>query len=107
MQSVSDSVAKMSKAKFLIALNETDLLMLLLSLSSVKSTFNASSTSSVITLSRLLIKIADQKSRGYGPEKKLKGRDRHIVVDTMGLMITSDVRSASVQDRDGDLNLFT
>ncbi len=62
MQSVSDSVAKMSKAKFLIALNETDLLMLLLSLSSVKSIFNASSTSSVITLSRLLIKIADQKS---------------------------------------------
>ncbi|KLT22071.1 transposase [Wolbachia endosymbiont of Armadillidium vulgare str. wVulC] len=30
--------------------------------------------------------------------KKIKGRKRHIVVDTIGL---ADVHSASVQDRDG------
>ncbi|MDU8920486.1 transposase [Wolbachia endosymbiont of Drosophila tristis] len=39
--------------------------------------------------------------------KKIKGRKRHIVVDTVGLIIAADVHSASVQDRDGALNLFT
>ncbi|MBA8754196.1 transposase [Wolbachia pipientis] len=46
-------------------------------------------------------------SRGYDAEKKIKGRKRHIVVDTVGLIIAADVHSASVQDRDGALNLFT
>ena len=36
-------------------------------------------------------------------EKKIKGRKRHIVVDTLGLVIAADVHSASVQDRDGAL----
>ncbi|MDX5488052.1 MAG: transposase [Wolbachia endosymbiont of Andrena praecox] len=40
-------------------------------------------------------------------KKKIKGRKRHIVVDTVGLIIAADVHSASVQDRDGALNLFT
>ncbi|WP_353278166.1 hypothetical protein [Wolbachia endosymbiont (group A) of Agelastica alni] len=30
-----------------------------------------------------------------------------MVVDTVGLIIAADVHSASVQDRDGALNLFT
>ncbi|WP_419247517.1 transposase [Wolbachia endosymbiont of Rhagoletis indifferens] len=46
-------------------------------------------------------------SRGYDAGKKIKGRKRHIVVDTVGLIIAADVHSASVQDRDGALNLFT
>ncbi len=62
MQSVSDSVEKISKAKFFIALNETDLLMLFSDLPLARPAFNVSSTSSVIILSKLLIKIVDQKS---------------------------------------------
>ncbi|WP_375316623.1 transposase [Wolbachia endosymbiont (group A) of Colletes cunicularius] len=45
-------------------------------------------------------------SRGYDAGKKVKGRKRHIVVDTVGLVIAAEVQSASIQDRDGALNLF-
>lgn len=33
--------------------------------------------------------------------KKTKGRKRHIIVDTMGLVIEALVHSAGIQDRDG------
>ncbi|WP_375316673.1 transposase [Wolbachia endosymbiont (group A) of Colletes cunicularius] len=45
-------------------------------------------------------------SRGYDAGKKVKGRKRHIVVDTVGLVIAAEVQSASIQDLDGALNLF-
>ncbi|GFY79861.1 IS5 family transposase [Trichonephila inaurata madagascariensis] len=37
---------------------------------------------------------------------KIKGRKRHIIVDTVGLVIAAEVHSASIQDRDSALNLF-
>lgn len=39
--------------------------------------------------------------RGYDAGKKIKGRKRHIVTDTLGLMVGLVVHSAEVQDRDG------
>lgn len=39
--------------------------------------------------------------RGYDAGKKIKGRKRHILVDTMGLLMAIVVTSAVVQDRDG------
>jgi transposase len=39
--------------------------------------------------------------RGYDAGKKTKGRKRHIIVDTLGLMVGLMVHSADVQDRDG------
>ena len=33
--------------------------------------------------------------------KKVKGRKRHILVDTMGLLLTVVVHAANIQDRDG------
>ena len=39
--------------------------------------------------------------RGYDAGKKIKGRKRHILVDTMGLVLMVCVHAASVQDRDG------
>lgn len=39
--------------------------------------------------------------RGYDAGKRIAGRKRHIVVDTMGLLLAVVVHSASVQDRDG------
>lgn len=39
--------------------------------------------------------------RGYDAGKKIKGRKRHILVDTMGLVLLVVVHAASVQDRDG------
>jgi len=39
--------------------------------------------------------------RGYDAGKKVKGRKRHIVTDTLGLLLAVTVTAASVQDRDG------
>jgi transposase len=39
--------------------------------------------------------------RGFDAGKKVNGRKRHIVVDTMGLLLLVVVTSAGVQDRDG------
>jgi transposase len=38
---------------------------------------------------------------GFDAGKKVKGRKRHIVVDTLGLLLAVTVTAASVQDRDG------
>jgi transposase len=43
---------------------------------------------------------------GYDAGKKVKGRKRHILVDTVGLLLRCDVHSASIQDRDGACRLF-
>jgi transposase len=40
-------------------------------------------------------------TRGYDAGKKINGRKRHIVVDTVGLLLVVMVTAASVQDRDG------
>lgn len=39
--------------------------------------------------------------RGYDAGKKVKGRKRHIVVDTLGLLLAVAVHPAHIQDRDG------
>src|SRR5215469_15952851 len=39
--------------------------------------------------------------RGYDAAKKIKGRKRHIVTDTGGLLAGAEVHPADVQDRDG------
>ena len=39
--------------------------------------------------------------RGYAAEKKIKGRKRHIITDTLGLLVGAVVHAANVQDRDG------
>ena len=38
---------------------------------------------------------------GYDAGKKIKGRKRHIVTDTLGLMLFVIVHGADIQDRDG------
>jgi putative transposase len=38
---------------------------------------------------------------GYDAGKKIKGRKRHILVDTLGLLLNVVVHPADVQDRDG------
>ena len=39
--------------------------------------------------------------RGYDAGKKIKGRKRHILVDTIGLLLIVVVHTANIQDRDG------
>lgn len=46
-------------------------------------------------------------SRGYDAGKKTNGCKRHIVVDTLGLLIIVPVIAASLQDRDGGAGSLT
>lgn len=41
------------------------------------------------------------EERGFDMGKKTTGRKRHLIVDTLGLMLTVMVTSASIQDRPG------
>ncbi|WP_424600676.1 IS5 family transposase, partial [Bradyrhizobium sp.] len=43
---------------------------------------------------------------GYDAGKKIKGKKRHILVDTMGLLLHAIVHSAGIQDRDGGIFLL-
>ncbi|MGL5826180.1 MAG: IS5 family transposase [Nocardioides sp.] len=50
------------------------------------------------------VKAADtvgRASRGYDAGKKINGRKRHIVTDTLGLLVVVIVTTAAMQDRDG------
>jgi transposase len=44
--------------------------------------------------------------RGYDAGKKVNGRKRHILVDTLGLLIAAVVHTANLQDRDGAVLVF-
>ncbi len=45
--------------------------------------------------------------RGYDAGKKINGRKRHILVDTMGLLLRVMVLPANIQDRDGAKQLLS
>jgi transposase len=44
---------------------------------------------------------------GYDAGKKIKGKKRHIAVDTQGLLLLSVVHTADMQDRDGGILLMS
>lgn len=46
------------------------------------------------------------RERGFDAGKKVNGRKRHLLVDTLGLLLAVKVHAASVQDRDGAKLLF-
>src|SRR5260221_7311661 len=45
-------------------------------------------------------------TKGFDPGKKVKGRKRHIVVDTRGNLLTVVVQAANVQDYHGARDVF-
>jgi putative transposase len=54
------------------------------------------------------VKTADTaQNRGYDAGKKINGRKRHILVDTIGLILMVVVHAGNIQDRDGAKLLFT
>jgi transposase len=44
---------------------------------------------------------ACDRSHGFDAGKRIKGKKRHILVDTQGLLMDAIVHAADVQDRDG------
>jgi putative transposase len=45
--------------------------------------------------------LVSSEDKGFDAGKKVKGIKRHIIVDTLGLLLAVVIQSASVQDRDG------
>jgi putative transposase len=53
------------------------------------------------------VKTAEQGGpRGYDAAKRVKGRKRHIAVDTQGLLLGVAVHAADIQDADGAADLL-
>jgi putative transposase len=53
------------------------------------------------------VKMTDQGGeRGYDAGKKVTGRKRHLLVDTLGLLLVVVVLAAQIQDRDGAKMVF-
>src|ERR1051325_6174759 len=44
---------------------------------------------------------------GFDAGKQVKGKKRHLLVDTLGLVVHALVHPANIQDRDGGILLFT
>ncbi len=45
--------------------------------------------------------------QGYDAGKRIKGKKRHVLVDTQGLLMQAIVHPADIQDRDGGLLLLS
>ena len=45
--------------------------------------------------------LVSSQDKGFDAGKKIKGIKRHVIVDTLGLVLAVVVQSASMQDRDG------
>ena len=50
--------------------------------------------------------LVSSQSKGFDAGKKIKGVKRHIIVDTLGLILAVVIQSASVQDRDGAIDVI-
>ena len=44
--------------------------------------------------------------KGYGGGKKIKGRKRHLIVGTLGLLFNVKVLPANLRDREGGMQLL-
>jgi hypothetical protein len=45
--------------------------------------------------------------KDYNTSKKIKGRKRHVLTDTLGLLVTAVIHVANVQDRHGALWIYS
>jgi putative transposase len=62
---------------------------------------SAQPTAGIIDAQSVKSTLVSSESKGFDAGKKIKGIKRHIIVDTLGLVLAVVIQSASVQDRDG------
>lgn len=58
-------------------------------------------TAGIIDSQSVKSTLVSSESQGFDAGKKIKGIKRHVIVDTLGLVLAVMVQSASVQDRAG------
>ena len=66
----------------------------------------AQPTAGIIDAQSVKSTLVSSESKGYDAGKKVKGIKRHIITDTMGLVLSVAIQSASVQDRDGAVDVI-
>ena len=51
--------------------------------------------------------LVSSESRGFDAGKRVKGIKRHMIVDTLGMVLAVVIQGASVQDRDGAIEVIS
>lgn len=67
----------------------------------LKSNRKEQPTAGIIDAQSVKSTLVGSESKGFDAGKKIKGIKRHIIVDTLGLVLAVVIQSVSVQDRDG------
>jgi putative transposase len=50
--------------------------------------------------------LVSNETKGFDAGKRIKGIKRHIIVDTLGMLLAVVIQGASVQDRDGAMEVI-
>jgi putative transposase len=67
---------------------------------------NEEPTVGIIDAQSVKSTLVSSEDKGFDAGKKIKGIKRHIIVDTLGLILAVVIQSASVQDRDGAVSVI-
>lgn len=51
--------------------------------------------------------LVSSESKGFDAGKRIKGIKRHLIVDTLGMVLAVAIQGASVQDRDGAMEVIS
>jgi putative transposase len=62
---------------------------------------NKQPSAGIIDAQSVKTTLVSSESKGFDAGKKIKGIKRHIIVDTLGLVLAVVIHSAAIQDRDG------
>ena len=73
----------------------------------LKSGRKAQPTAAIIDSQSVKSTLVSSESKGFDAGKKVKGIKRHIITDTLGLVLAVVIQSASVQDRDGAMEVIS
>jgi len=66
----------------------------------------AQSTVGIIDAQSVKSTLVSSESKGFDAGKRIKGIKRHIIVDTLGMILAVVVQGASVQDRNGAMDVI-
>lgn len=72
----------------------------------IKEGRNEEPTAAIIDAQSVKSTLVSAENKGFDAGKKIKGIKRHIMVDTLGLILAVVVHGADVQDRDGAIDVF-